>query len=106
MLTKIHALLGLARRAGKLVSGESAVEANLRNGKTKLLILAEDLSPLAAQKYQLWGRDLGIPVLTFGEKASLGLAVGQSPRALVAILDEGFARAINQVFSTNKFCSK
>lgn len=96
---KVHGLLGFARRAGKIASGEAAVEANLKKGKVTLLLLAEDLSPSVAEKYRQWCGDLGVPVLAFGEKISLGVSLGQSPRALVAILDDGFARAIHEALS-------
>ena len=37
-------LLGLAARAGKVVSGEFAVEKSVKSGKTFLVLVAEDAS--------------------------------------------------------------
>ncbi|QGG48219.1 L7Ae/L30e/S12e/Gadd45 family ribosomal protein [Heliorestis convoluta] len=95
-LEKLYALLGFARRAKQIASGETAVEANLKKGKVALLIMANDGSPHAIEKYNLWCQDLGIKTIQVGTKASLGIALGQSPRTIVAVLDEGFARAIEQ----------
>jgi len=93
---RLKSLLGLARRAGKVASGESQVEAYLKKNKGHLLILAED-APGTLKKFSPWAEDLGIPFLVFGSKNELGLAIGLSPRAIILIMDEGFARAILKV---------
>lgn len=90
---KVEALLGLARRAGKVFSGDSQVEALLKKRKGDLLIIAED-SPGVLSKYGKWAEDLALPVLNIGTKQELGLAIGLSPRAVVLIIDRGFANAI------------
>lgn len=93
MTDKEKALLGMARRAGKIASGDSQVEALLKKGKGYLLILAEDA--LGTQKkYSLWAKDLNLAVIAAGSKEELGACLGLSPRAAVLILDHGFAKAI------------
>jgi ribosomal protein L7Ae-like RNA K-turn-binding protein len=37
---------------------------------------------------------MGIPVLTGGSKVALGMAIGQSPKAVLMIMDKGFAETI------------
>ncbi|ABZ84845.1 ribosomal protein, l7ae family [Heliomicrobium modesticaldum Ice1] len=93
---KVHGLLGLARRAGKIAAGDSAVEANLKKQKVFLLLFTEDASAGVVQKYSHWCGDLGIPTVTYGQKEVIGQAIGLSPRTLVAVLDEGFAKAIHK----------
>ncbi len=39
---KAYSMLGLANKAGMLVTGEDAVRYNIRNGKVKLAIVSED----------------------------------------------------------------
>jgi len=90
---KIIALLGMARRAGKVSSGESQVEAFLKKKKGNLLLIAAD-SPGANTKFSRWAKDINIPVLMDGSKQELGLAIGLSPRSIVLIMDKGFADAI------------
>ncbi|MBC9786042.1 ribosomal L7Ae/L30e/S12e/Gadd45 family protein [Heliobacterium chlorum] len=96
---KIYGLLGLARRAGKIASGDSAVEANMKKQKVALLLVAKDASSGVTDKFSHWCADLKVPVVTFGQKESIGRALGQSPRSLVAVLDDGFARAIRKAIS-------
>lgn len=93
MKPKVISLLGIARRAGKVFTGESQVEALLKKGKGSLLVIAED-SPGAYSKFKPWAEDLKIPVIRTGCKQELGLAVGQSPRSIILIDDKGFAEAI------------
>ncbi|MHB1653941.1 MAG: L7Ae/L30e/S12e/Gadd45 family ribosomal protein [Desulfitobacteriaceae bacterium] len=91
----MRALLGLARKAGKVASGDSQVEAFLKKGKGYLLILAEDA--LGTQKkYLRWAEDLKLPAFVAGNKEELGACMGLSSRAAVLILDQGFAKAISE----------
>jgi ribosomal protein L7Ae-like RNA K-turn-binding protein len=83
----------MARRAGKIVSGESQVEAILKKNKGQLLILAED-APSVQKKYRQWAGDLKIPIIIFGTKQELGIALGLSPRSVILVMDDGFAKAI------------
>lgn len=96
MTERIYSLLGIARRAGKITSGESQVEAMLKKGKGKLLVLAED-APGTHKKYSQWASDLDIPIFIFGDKQELGKAIGLSQRSTVLVMDEGFAKAILKV---------
>ncbi len=96
MTPKVISLLGMARRAGKVYSGESQVQALLKKKKGNLLLIAED-SPGADAKFGKWAKDLNIPVLVEGNKQELGSAIGLSPRAIVLIMDRGFAEAILKV---------
>lgn len=96
MQDRLLSLLGLARRAGKVASGESQVEAYLKKRKGHLLIIAEDAEG-TFKKFSPWAKDLNIPVLVKGTKNDLGLAIGLSPRSIILIMDEGFASAILKV---------
>lgn len=92
-MTAVRNYLGLARRAGKVVSGEAQVEGNLKRGKGNLLIIAVD-SAGAQRKYVQWATGQNVPVIIDGTKEELGLTLGTSPRAAVLVTDEGFSRAI------------
>ena len=43
-MDKVLSLLGLAKRAGRLLSGESAVKEGVRFGKAHLVVIAGDTS--------------------------------------------------------------
>jgi len=91
--TRIQSLIGIARRASKIATGDAQVEAMLKKRKGFLLIIAED-APGAQKKYNLWANDLKLPVLVTGTKLEIGHSIGLSPRSAVLILDQGFAKAI------------
>lgn len=93
-LPKIEALLGFAAKAGKVVAGEQAVRSKLRQGSVLLIVLAEDASREITRYYSFKAKEMGIPVICSGTKLELGLAIGKSPRAVVGILDRGFAASI------------
>lgn len=91
---KVAGLLGFARKANKLVSGEAAAQVALKKGRAKLVIMAEDVSSNLHRRYSLWCIDIDVPIVTSGTKLLLGLALGQSPRSIVVITDDNFARSI------------
>ena len=93
MNQRISSLVGIARRAGKIASGQAQVEAMLKKKKGFLLIMAEDAAG-AQSKYSHWARDIKLPVLITGTKEELGKALGLSPRSILLIMDQGFAKAI------------
>lgn len=87
-------LLGLCQRAGKVVSGDQAVRENLNKGKVKLLLVATNTSERIKKDYLRVAELRKVPVSSAFTKEELGQAMGKSPRAAVAILDESFARGI------------
>lgn len=94
MLSQVHNLLGLAQRAGKIVSGEESVENALRKGKVRMLILAEDASANTSKLFNNLTKTVGVPLFVHGTKLELGLAIGKSHRSAIAITDINFVRGI------------
>lgn len=93
MNTRVQSLIGIARRAGKIASGDAQIEAMVKKRKGFLLIIAEDAHG-AQKKYVQWAKDIALPVFIAGTKLELGSSIGLSPRSAVLILDQGFAKAI------------
>lgn len=94
MKIQVKNLIGLAQRAGKLLSGEGTVESALRRGKVKMLILAEDASANTQKLFNNMAAGAHVPVYVCGTKEQLGLAIGKSHRSAVAITDINFARGL------------
>lgn len=94
---KLLNMLGLATRAGKVVSGEFMTEKSVKEGRALLCIVAMDASDntkkLFRDKCSYYGVDLHI----FATKDELGHAIGKTTRASLAILDDGFKDAINKI---------
>lgn len=91
---KIGSLIGLATKAGKTVSGEFMTEKTVKEGKAYLVMIACDASDNTKKKFRNMCEFYQVPIYFFSEKESLGHAMGKEIRASLAILDEGFAKAI------------
>jgi len=94
MTHKALSRLGLAQRAGKLVSGEDGVLKAIRRGQARLVILAEDASENTRKKVADKCQSYGIPLLTGFSRQALGSAAGKHERVMFAITDQGFADMI------------
>lgn len=93
-MADVFTLLGFCQRAGKLASGESAAIANLKKGKAKLVIIAEDASERTKESFQFLSNESGATYRVYGQKADLGVAIGKTPRSVITILDQGFGESI------------
>lgn len=89
-------LLGLARRAGALVSGHDEVARALESREAALLILARDLSERT--RSDLVRRAGGATMLEMGTLGTLGPAVGQPGRGAMAVTNASMARAIRESY--------
>lgn len=91
-------LLGLARRAGKLAVGFSAVEKMVRHGERPLVILATDIGASQRGKVMRWEPVAGFvtDILT-GE--SMARALGRDKLAVVGLSDPGFIKGIAKLDS-------
>ena len=94
---KILSLLGLARRAGKLQSGEFSVENAVRDGSAELVIIAEDASKNTEKLFFDKCSYYHVPVRSFGTKDTLGAALGKELRASIAVNDKGFAASLQKL---------
>lgn len=91
---KALSMLGIAAKAGRLVSGETAVEQAVRREKAALVIISEDASENTAGKFRNLCSSHQIPFIVFAPKAELGRAVGKGERSSVAVLDAALAEAV------------
>lgn len=95
MLTaRMVAILGLARKAGQVVTGAEKVRANLRSGAAGVLIQARDGAPGGRRKMAALARGAGerrIPVVELLDATELGLAFGRDFAIHAALGSGGFA---------------
>lgn len=100
---KILSFLGLATRAGQVVSGADAVSAASGKKKVFLFIVADDAAEGTLRLLKRISEDKGIPLRRFSGKNKLGLCLGKRDRAVVAITDKNFAdqliRLLNEYVS-------
>ena len=95
-LNKQLSLLGLAMKAGKVVSGEFAVEKYVKEGKEHLVLVAEDASKNTKKSAHDMCVFYEVPLYDIGTKEELGRAIGKEYRALIAVTDENFAKAMTK----------
>lgn len=100
ILNKALSLVGLATKAGKTVSGEFMTEREVKSGRAALVIVAEDASDNTKKKFRDMCEFYKVPIYFYGDKDTLGHAMGKEFRASLAILDDGFAKGIRKHLET------
>ena len=91
---RVLSMIGLAMKAGKLVSGEYMTEKTVKTGKAYLVIIAEDASANTKKDFSDSCSYYQVPIVIYGTKEDSGHAMGKQIRASLAITDEGFAKEI------------
>jgi ribosomal protein L7Ae-like RNA K-turn-binding protein len=87
-------MLGIAAKAGKVVSGEFATENAVKAGKAFLVITAEDASENTRKKFRDMADFYHLPILSYGTKDTLGGCIGKDYRSSLAVTDEKLAEAV------------
>ena len=100
-MKEIMGLVGLAKRAGRLSCGESACKEAIKQGKSFLIILAEDVGKNTGKNILDSCNFYNVKHLILGTKDSLGHAVGNDYNAVISINDEGFAKGILKNYPAN-----
>lgn len=98
---KIFNLIGLATKAGKVVSGEFSTEKAVKDGTACLVIVSEEASDNTRKMFTNMCTYYQVPICFFGTKGELGHAMGKEFRASLALRDEGFAKAIVKQMNIN-----
>lgn len=99
---KCFSLISLATKAGKVVSGEFSTEKVIKEGRAFLAIVADDASDNTKKMFYNMCTYYKVPLYYFGAKDTLGHAMGKQMRASLAVLDEGFAKAMMKQLETEQ----
>ncbi len=97
MVERIYSFLGLATKAGKLLSGEETCERSLKAGKVYLVIVSEDASDNTKKKFSDMCSYRNTDIRYFGEKELLGRCIGKKVRSVIAIAERGFAGHLKEM---------
>ena len=87
-------MLGLCMRAGKLGSGELSVLETIRKGKAHAVIISEDASENTKKQFMDKCSFYKVPSVFFGDKESLGHAIGKGVRTSLVVTDRGLAQSL------------
>jgi ribosomal protein L7Ae-like RNA K-turn-binding protein len=95
----IAGLLGLARRAGKLILGTDGVETGIRRRSIYTVIIAKDASPATAKRIKDLAQKHSVPFFVIYLKHELGGLMGRRELAVLGIADPFFADGVSRNFS-------
>ncbi|MGG1551182.1 L7Ae/L30e/S12e/Gadd45 family ribosomal protein [Paenibacillus ferrarius] len=96
MNPKLLNQLGLAMRAGKLVTGDEGVLKAIRSGEAKLVVMSTDASANTRKKFQDKCQFYGVPLMETGTKFELGRSIGKEMRVTIGVTDVGFAQMLQK----------
>lgn len=89
-------LLGLSKKAGKLVFGFETVKTAMQKGNAEIVFSARDLSPKTAKELKFICENLEVELIeTSYDMKTLGSAIGKMT-GIVAVTDEGFKKSLKQ----------
>lgn len=94
VLQKVERLLGLARRARKVVAGSRAVRQALEAGRVQLVLLRSDMLPGIERQFREEAKKRDVPVMRVSLQKHLEAMLGGPSRAAVGVSDGGFAHGI------------
>ena len=93
-MDNVLGMIGLAKRAGKIVTGAEICEAAVKKGKSKLIIIAGDISEIGRKAITDTCKYYKVKYIENADKSQLGKFTGSSERAVVSVNDKGFAEPI------------
>ena len=95
-------MLGIAQKAGKVVSGGFLCEKAVKSRQARLVILAGDAQKNTVSTISNKCTFYNVPFGFYGTKETLGHAIGKEERSCVAITDQGLADSINKLLGSGK----
>ncbi len=95
-MNRIFSMIGMAMKAGKVVSGEFATEKAVKTGKAWMVIVSEAASENTKKMFRNMCTFYEVPMYVYGTKEDLGHSMGKEFRASLAVTDEGFAKSIEK----------
>ncbi|MDD4779567.1 MAG: ribosomal L7Ae/L30e/S12e/Gadd45 family protein [Tissierellia bacterium] len=87
-MNKIYSMLGIARKGGKLSIGFDATCLDIRNNKSKLVLIAKDASEKTNNNIQFECDKYDVKFIEFGEKELIGRCLGKKVVSVLSINDE------------------
>lgn len=93
---RILSMLGLATKAGRIASGEFSTEKAVKSGSAFLVVVSEEASENTKKKFRNMCSFYQVPMYLYGSKEALGNSIGKEFRASLAVLDEGFAKSLEE----------
>lgn len=94
VIEKVLNLLHLCRKAGKLETGFDACQRSCSQGRSNLLLMAEDLSSRQKSNLRNIADANNVKLVEFGSKEILGNSLKLRDVGIISVEDKNFARGI------------
>ncbi len=91
-MDRIYGILGIASKAGKIISGFDSIKDNIMKKLVNLIIVANDTSEKTKKEIKFICDEYEIPLVTFGTIEGNSHSIGKINRAIIGICDEGLAK--------------
>ncbi|MBQ1507490.1 MAG: ribosomal L7Ae/L30e/S12e/Gadd45 family protein [Ruminococcus sp.] len=102
MNDRLLSFLGLCLRAKKLVIGAEISAKSAQEGKSKLILYADDFSPNSLKKLLAAAQQYGVRAMSVHRtKQELSLALGRLSGA-ISVEDEGFAKKLIEMIESEQ----
>lgn len=93
-MNKVFGMLGLAKRAGKVQTGEFLCDKAIKSGQSRLIIIASDISENSKKAICDACNYYSVEYVEYGTAEELGKITGSSTRVVVSVNDDSFKNAI------------
>ncbi len=93
-MDKILNLISIATKAGKVKTGEFLTTKALQECDCHLVVIATDTSEKSTKRLKGIAENYGCESIVYGTKEELGKFTGKKEKSVIAITDEGLAKAI------------
>ena len=94
MTNSIYGIIGLAAKAGAIISGSLACESVILKGRAKLVIIAGDSADNTKKKFLKIAANSDAGVRVFGTSEELGHYCGKVNRSVAVITETNFAKKL------------
>lgn len=96
-MNKVFNLLGLATRAGQVITGEDMIIKNIRNKKANLVIISENCGKNTTKKLIDKCNYYSVDYIVKFRIDELSKAIGKENRVSLAITNYGFSKKIKDL---------
>lgn len=97
MVNKVHGLLGITAKAGKIISGTDIVLEGISKKQVYLVLVAEDASEKTIKNITFSCQKENVEIIIFGDIFNNSKAIGKQNRAIIGIKDKNLADAIKKL---------
>lgn len=99
MINKLYSMLGIGKKAGYIVLGETGCTQSIKKNKCKLAILSSDASENTKDKITSLCENNNVKYVIIGTKEELGNAVGKGLSSMICITNHSFSEVIINIIA-------